>query len=101
MGDVLYDVDLIDPLFTTIASCLTRGGVFVLSHIPRACYNEGNPPEAVADLEKYIIDQALKYNLRLMEILRPPEEKDLTQEIVDWCPAMSYAGGGVLLFRMC
>ena len=53
--DVLYDVDLIEPLFTTVSRCIPSKGIFILSHIPRACYNEGNPPEAVEDLEIYII----------------------------------------------
>ena len=39
--DVLYDVDLIDPLFTTISTCIPPKSLFILSHIPRACYNEG------------------------------------------------------------
>jgi predicted nicotinamide N-methyase len=39
--DVLYDVDLIKPLFKTVSRCIPSDGVFILSHIPRACYNEG------------------------------------------------------------
>ena len=96
---VLYDVDLIEPLFTTVSRCIPSKGIFILSHIPRACYNEGNPPEAVEDLEKYIIDQAVNYNLHLEEIIRPPKEDGLTPEILDWCPVTSFIGGGILLLR--
>jgi predicted nicotinamide N-methyase len=39
--DVLYEVNLIKPLFRTVSRCIPSGGVFILSHIPRACYNEG------------------------------------------------------------
>lgn len=97
--DVLYDVDLIEPLFTTVSRCIPSEGIFILSHIPRACYNEGNPPEAVEDLEKYIIDQAVIYNLHLEAIIRPPKEDDFTPEMVDWCPVTSFLGGGILVFR--
>ena len=98
--DVLYDVDLICPLFTTVSHSLLSGGLFILSHIPRACYNEGNPPEAVEDLEKYIIDQAIKYNLHLETIIRPPtEEKFFADEILEWCTVTSFLGGGILIFR--
>mmetsp|Transcript_24299 Transcript_24299/g.41591 ORF Transcript_24299/g.41591 Transcript_24299/m.41591 type:complete len:391 (+) Transcript_24299:60-1232(+) len=106
--DVLYDVDLIAPLFTTVAQCLqpSSRGIFILSHIPRACYNEGNPPEAVENLEQYIIDRAMEYELELMTILRPPEKDEeviggggIAKEILDWCPASSFLGGGILIFR--
>jgi len=120
--DVLYDVDLIHPLFTSVSKCLVRpsssssssdgseeggGGIFILSHIPRACYNEGNPPEAVEDLEKYIIDEAVKYGLHLVDIVRPPKKKKedgdasfRRAEISDWTPvANSFVGGGILIFR--
>jgi len=93
--DVLYDVDLIHPLFSTVSRLLStenknenRGescqggcddhvdnfknsGIFILSHIPRACYNDNNPPEAVENLEKYIVDQAReKYGLYLKDVIR-------------------------------
>ena len=43
--------------------------IFILSHVPRACYNDNNPPEAVENLEKYIIDQAReKYGLYLKDV---------------------------------
>lgn len=97
--DVLYDVDLIKPLFTTVSKCLPSDGIFILSHIPRACYNEGNPPEAVEDLEQYIIDQAVKYNLHLETIIRPPKKGNFDQTILDWCSESAFFGGGILIFR--
>lgn len=97
--DVLYDVDLIVPLFGTAARCLPSGGAFVLSHIPRACYNEGNPPRAVEDLEKYIVDEAAGCGFRLVGTLRPPDEDGFSSVILDWCPATAFVGGGILIFR--
>ena len=97
--DVLYDVDLIKPLFTTVSQCVLSNGIFILSHIPRACYNENNPPEAVEDLEQYIIDQAVKYHLHLETIIRPPKEGNFAQEILDWCAESAFLGGGILIFR--
>ena len=97
--DVLYDVDLIKPLFTTVSQHLPSEGLFILSHIPRACYNENNPPEAVEDLEQYIIDQAVKYNLQLETIIRPPKEGNFAQTILDWCSESAFLGGGILIFR--
>ena len=97
--DVLYDVDLIKPLFTTVSQCLPSDGIFILSHIPRACYNENNPPEAQENLEQYIIDQAVKYNLHLETIIRPPKEGNFDQTILDWCAESAFLGGGILIFR--
>jgi len=97
--DVLYDVDLIKPLFTTVSQCLPLDGIFILSHIPRACYNQNNPAEAQEDLEQYIIDQAVKYNLHLETIIRPPKEGNFDQTILDWCPESAFLGGGILIFR--
>ena len=87
--DVLYDIDLLPPLFTTVCNLLSNknnnnsnnetsdnnkniGGIFILSHIPRACYNDNNPPEAIENLEQYIIDQGKKkYGLELIDLVRP------------------------------
>jgi hypothetical protein len=39
--DALYDEKMIIPLFKTVSRCVIPGGVFILSHIPRACFEEG------------------------------------------------------------
>jgi predicted nicotinamide N-methyase len=39
--DALYDEKMIIPLFKTVSRCVIPGGVFILSHIPRACFKEG------------------------------------------------------------
>jgi hypothetical protein len=59
---------------------------------------EGNPPEALEDLEKYIIDHAVNCNLLLEKIIRPPND-DCCTEILDWCKEPSFEGGGILVFR--
>lgn len=85
--DVLYDVDLIDPLFTTVSSLLSKSiannGIFILSHVPRACYNDNNPPEAIEDLEKYIIDQGEKYGLQLTDIVHSHAKKSSSLSPLD------------------
>eukprot|EP00979_Chaetoceros_neogracilis_P014781 scaffold4897_cov272-Chaetoceros_neogracile.AAC.3 len=97
--DVLYDVDLIEPLFTSVARMISSEGLFILSHIPRACYNEGNPPEAVEDLEKYIIDQAAVYGFCLDRIIHPPSEDQIAAETLEWCPRDAFCQGAILVFR--
>ena len=97
--DVLYDVDLIEPLFTTVASMISSEGVFILSHIPRACYNEGNPPEAVEDLEKYIIDQAAVHGFCLDRVIHPPNEDQMAAETLEWCPRGAFRQAAILVFR--
>ena len=125
--DVLYDIDLLPPLFETASmllrhrmcdeskdlersmnSCQSNGGIFILSHVPRACYNDNNPPEAIEDLEKYIIDQAKeKYGLELMTIIKPPTESvvGLKDEGGDDSSFFiengvdSFIGAAILIFR--
>ena len=96
--DVLYDVDMIEPLFTSVANYVPVNAKFILSHIPRACYNDNNPPEAVDDLEKYIIDKAEEFKLRLDSIIRPPEEDNIQDELLQWCPKTAFSGGAILVF---
>mmetsp|Transcript_27555 Transcript_27555/g.65536 ORF Transcript_27555/g.65536 Transcript_27555/m.65536 type:complete len:283 (+) Transcript_27555:196-1044(+) len=97
--DVLYDVDLIEPLCVSVSKAIPIDGLFILSHIPRACYNENNPPEAVENLEQYIIDQAYKFGMAVTEIIRPPSQMDDTG-LVDWgITRSSFYGGGILVFR--
>ena len=97
--DVLYDVDLIEPLCVSVSKAIPLDGLFILSHIPRACYNENNPPEAVENLEQYIIDQAYKFGMALDEIIRPPGQMD-ESGLVDWgITKSSFCGGAILVFR--
>ena len=107
--DVLYDVDLIPPLFSTVSKLLsindnddkqknknvdeknfhgssdqdnTSDGIFILSHVPRACYNDNNPPEAIEDLEQYIIDQAKdNYGLQLIDVIRPSSSSSIASSL--------------------
>jgi hypothetical protein len=52
------------------------------------------------DLEKYIIDHAVNYNLQLEEIIRAPYD-DFCTKIFDWGNVTSFEGGGILIFRKC
>ncbi len=139
--DVLYDIDLLPPLFET-ASLLLRqrggrengmnnenvhvqdgsdsnkhchesnDGIFILSHVPRACFNDNNPPEAIENLEQYIIDHArVNYGLELMELIKPTSspltavnEEEVT--VKEKCGdstfdynADSFVGSAILIFR--
>ena len=94
---MLYDVDLICPLFTTVGETLEQNGIFILSHIPRACFNENNPPEAVENLEKYIIDQARIYNFEVDDIIKPPET--VPEEMKNWVSNQAFHNSAVIVFR--
>lgn len=76
--DVLYDISLLVPLFQTARGALTSSasskdgcGFFVLSHVPRACYNTENPP--VEDLDKFIVNKASHLGFSLKRMIRPCE----------------------------
>ncbi len=97
--DVLYEVDLCDPLFTTVSQCTQVGATFILSHVPRACYNEGNPPEAVENLDQYIIGKAKYHGLYLEKTIQPPNPEDLDMEVLSWCTKDSFKGSSVWIFR--
>lgn len=64
--DVLYDIGLLPALFT---SAQEHGNVFVLSHVPRACYNTNHPP--VENLDAYIVQHAQQYGFYLQSMVRP------------------------------
>ena len=63
-----------------------NSGIFILSHVPRACYNDNNPPEAIDNLEQYIIDQAKDhYGLQLITVIRPPKPSSSSSNTCDDC----------------
>ena len=51
--DVLYDITLLRPLLQTAHTLLVDQGIFLLAHVPRACYKSTHP--AVSNLDEYII----------------------------------------------
>jgi len=97
--DVLYEIDLCGPLFTTVSQSIPVGAIFVLSHVPRACYNEGNPPEAVENLEQYIMDRAQEHGLVVEKVIRPPSPDNLDEEILEWCSKDAFRDSAVIVFR--
>jgi len=97
--DVLYDIGLLPALFSTAAACLKERGVFVLSHVPRACYNSDNPPAQLLDpdnsrpftndndialtpLEAFIIRRATSFDFQLLTIIRPCHLQAKEHELV-------------------
>ena len=83
--DVLYDVGLLPALFQTVVDCLSGSqngpGVFVLSHVPRACYSSENPP--VSNLEEYIVARVKEFGLELKQILKPSDLSSKEEEKPD------------------
>lgn len=82
--DVLYDLSLLVPLFQTAYKALsTRSShnnerFFVLSHVPRACYNTENPP--VEDLDAFIIKKASTLGFSLKKAIQPCEIQKYTKD---------------------
>ena len=101
--DVLYDIDMLHPLLTTATQLLSNNphGIFILSHIPRACYNDNNPPEAMENLEQYILDQARDhYGLSLSHTIRPPGTSEkLSSQVLEFCSKESFDGSAIFLFQ--
>ena len=108
--DVLYDIGLLPALFQTAVDCLSsfelrdQRGIFVLSHVPRACYSSEHPP--VKNLEEYIVEHAKEYGFELKEILRPSdlssnEEERLTGALNDLSlEEMGQVGAAILVFLL-
>jgi predicted nicotinamide N-methyase len=102
--DVLYDIGLLPHLFQTAADCLVHtqnNGIFVLAHVPRACYNSVNPP--VDNLETHIVERAKEFGLMLEELLRPsscraaPFPKDALNHMS--LQEMEEIGAAIFVFR--
>jgi Lysine methyltransferase len=107
--DVLYDIGLLSPLLATARQCLwseantstRQTGAFILSHIPRACFNSENPP--VACLEDYIIQRAACDGFILDRLIRPaeinPDDIPVNKDLVHWQLAdLIEVGGAILVF---
>jgi hypothetical protein len=106
--DVLYDIDMLHPLFATASQLLSSSSssskyqhrMFILSHIPRACYNDNNPPEATENLEKYIVDQGSKhYGLSLYQMIRPPISEKISSHVLEFCSKESFHGSAIFIFQ--
>jgi predicted nicotinamide N-methyase len=80
--DVLYDISKLKPLLQSAYSALSSSSettttsrlIFVLSHVPRACYNKEHPP--VEDLDKYIAEMANECGFSLQRVYRPCEVEE-------------------------
>lgn len=112
--DVLYDIGALPNIFDTAARCLpsNEGGYFVLSHVPRACYNSQNMPppnlstDSGRDLEQLIVERAREFGFVLETIVRP---SDMRQGPSNPLPAdalnnvslqeMDQVGAAILVFR--
>lgn len=103
--DVLYDIDMLHPLFSSASQLISSSskntpGIFILSHIRRACYNDNNPPEAMENLEKYIIDQGREhYGLSVYHVIRPPIAEKLSSQVLNFCSKQSFHGSAIFIFQ--
>ena len=96
-ADILYDIGMLPAILKSVQYALLVGGQaadaeqdprednhhrsttqstikhFILSHVPRACYNSNHPPPqgGASALEDYIVQQAEKSGLELVKIVRP------------------------------
>jgi ribosomal protein L11 methylase PrmA len=100
--DVLYDIALLRPLFQTAHSALKASGLFVLSHVPRACYSSQHPP--VDDLDQYIVDQAAQNGFLLQRHIFPnqlPKEFRSTRSLNESISLndMQEVGASLFVFR--
>jgi hypothetical protein len=106
--DVLYDIGMLPPLFTTAALCLSSSATidvqpyFVLAHVPRACYTSENPP--VEDLELHIIERAKEFGFELERVIRTNSDKNeqLPADALNrtTLAEMHDVGAAILIFRM-
>lgn len=69
--DVLYDIASLQPLLDTAHAALKDNGIFVLAHVPRACYSAEHPP--VDNLDQYIVQQAQCSGFGLQKKILPNE----------------------------
>lgn len=70
--DILYDIASLPKIYQTCRNALSKtNGIFVLVHVPRACYREDFPPP-LGGLDAYIVEQArVVADLILVETIQP------------------------------
>jgi len=93
---------MLSAVLMTTKTCLRKDGCFVLSHVPRACFNSDNPP--VDNLEDYIIQQAREYGLQLTSVIRPRDisrREELPTDALNSISlqAMDDIGAAILIFE--
>ena len=79
--DVLYDIDVLRPLLETAWNVLNgHGGIFILSHVPRAAlpstWSDAHDDASMSSLDAYILHQATYMGFVLKRHIHP---KDLIQ----------------------
>lgn len=104
--DVLYDIGLLPKLLKTAHDCLSSSSsnvYFILSHVPRACYNSENPP--VESLEDLIVDSAKAHGFELERVIRPMHDnsrRELPKDALNYnvsLEELNEIGAAVFVFR--
>jgi hypothetical protein len=96
--DLIYDASILIPLMSTVSKYLANNGVFLLSHIPRASLPGESKIASTVEMENYILQEAIKYGLRLSDTLRPLDFTMVAKEYLDDISSMHDAGAALLLF---
>jgi predicted O-methyltransferase YrrM len=96
--DLIYDVSVLIPLLSTVSKYLTKNGVLILSHIPRASLPGESKIASTEEMEKHILHQAIKYRLRLTDTLRPLDLPRIAKDRLGDLLSMQDAGAALLLF---
>ena len=98
--DVLYDIGLLPPLFQTATESEAR--IFILSHVPRACYSTELPP--VENLEDYIVMKAEEDGWKLQRCIRPGDfsEEERPKEALNdvTLEEMAQVGAAIMIFEL-
>jgi len=114
--DVLYDLEFLPPLLSTVRLCLKEGGFFVLAQIPRSNLpdtpdnnldDEDDEGDYHSKIEKYILDTASGFDLQTYAMIRPEDIvmlNRITQTTMEPLNSasleeMAEAGAVVLVFR--
>lgn len=93
--DVLYDIQLWEPLLQTAIKSLRGGGAFVLSHVPRAAMPERAVGESCITLEEILIARAEAQNFRLTSRVSP---RDISGGFNGW-EEMEQIGAAIFTFQ--
>lgn len=108
--DVLYDIGVLPSLFHTAADLLTgkvssfreNCGIFILCHVPRACYSSDQPP--VENLEDYIVQRASEFGFQLKRYIRPLDlgEENRPEHALNnvTIHEMDQIGAGIFVFSL-
>ncbi|KAG7364697.1 lysine methyltransferase [Nitzschia inconspicua] len=81
-ADILYDLNMLQPIFQTACRSLKMDGIMILSHVPRAAVSIEDAPKGKS-IEDIILDQAAHFGFDLKSILHPTDIPSMDEEEQD------------------